>query len=131
MPTYAELKHQIKKMSQEAERLRKKELASIIKDVRTKIVEFGLTASDIGLNSLPRNRSADDVQLDRKKGSPKKSRVGRAERKPVPPKYADQKGNLWSGRGKAPRWMVEEISNGRSMNDFLINKNSPLLTKSF
>lgn len=39
---------------------------------------------------------------------------------PVPPKYRDQSGNVWSGRGMKPRWLQEHISAGRSIEEFAV-----------
>ena len=33
-------------------------------------------------------------------------------KKPVAPKYADGKGNTWSGRGRKPKWIEKLIASG-------------------
>jgi DNA-binding protein H-NS len=42
----------------------------------------------------------------------------------VPPKYRDQSGNAWSGRGVRPRWLVAAIKEGRKIEDFRIDNKS-------
>lgn len=32
--------------------------------------------------------------------------------------------NTWSGRGKHPKWLVEQLENGHTMEEFLISNNS-------
>ena len=42
----------------------------------------------------------------------------------VPPKYRDNAGNIWSGRGAQPRWMTAAIKAGAKREDFLIDKSA-------
>jgi DNA-binding protein H-NS len=41
---------------------------------------------------------------------------------PVEPKYRnpEQAAETWSGRGKQPRWLVEQLKKGRLLDDFRI-----------
>ncbi|MEW5839319.1 MAG: H-NS histone family protein [Pseudomonadota bacterium] len=38
----------------------------------------------------------------------------------VAPKYRDNMGNTWTGRGQKPVWLREAIENGANLEDFLI-----------
>jgi DNA-binding protein H-NS len=40
--------------------------------------------------------------------------------KPVPVKYADDKGNTWTGRGRPPLWLVAAEKAGRKRESFLV-----------
>lgn len=40
----------------------------------------------------------------------------------VAPKYADDAGNTWSGRGRKPGWVKDALAAGRSLNDLLAPK---------
>ena len=40
--------------------------------------------------------------------------------KPVPVKYADDKGNTWTGRGRPPLWLVAAEKAGRKRDSFLL-----------
>lgn len=44
--------------------------------------------------------------------------------KKVPPKYRNPANTkeLWSGRGKQPRWLAELVKKGKKVEDFLIKK---------
>lgn len=44
-------------------------------------------------------------------------------RKTVSPKYAnpDDQDMTWTGRGRQPRWVVEALESGKSLDDLLIN----------
>jgi DNA-binding protein H-NS len=98
MSQYTELKAQIAKLQEQAEEARRAELEAVLADIRRKIVEYGLTAQDLGLLVVRRGRP------------PKKE--------PLPPIYQDPKsGNTWSGRGKPPKWIA-----GKNRERFLISQ---------
>ena len=95
MATYKELLAQKAKLEEQLEAARQKELAEVTAQVRQIVVEYGLTAEDIGL-------------------APKRGKRASA-RGPVAPKYQDPKtGATWSGRGRAPAWI------GKNRDKFLI-----------
>ncbi|SOE53472.1 DNA-binding protein H-NS [Burkholderia sp. D7] len=98
MSQYTELKAQIAKLQEQAEEARRAELEAVLADIRRKIVEYGLTAQDLGLSVVRRGRP------------PKKE--------PLPPIYQDPKsGSTWSGRGKPPKWIA-----GKNRERFLISQ---------
>ncbi|MBX6424853.1 MAG: H-NS histone family protein [Variibacter sp.] len=66
-------------------------------------------------------------QLQRLEGRAWEATPGRARRKPhprkgkrVPPKYRDEHGNTWAGRGAQPVWLREALKAGKKLEDFLI-----------
>lgn len=96
MATYQDLRAQIAKLEAEADEARQRELADVIADIRRKIVEYRLSAQDLGL--ALRRRGAG------------------AARQPLPPKYQNPRtGQTWSGRGKPPKWIA-----GKNRERFLI-----------
>ncbi|CAH2785227.1 MAG: DNA-binding protein H-NS [uncultured Caballeronia sp.] len=54
MSQYTELKAQIAKLQEQAEEARRAELEAVLADIRRKIVEYGLTAQDLGLSVVRR-----------------------------------------------------------------------------
>jgi DNA-binding protein H-NS len=78
------------------------------------------------------SRKADDLkqQLSRLGGGGgEATSAGRGRRKrgsvkgrKVPPKYRGPGGETWAGRGARPRWMVEQMKQGKKPDDFLIKK---------
>lgn len=97
MSQYAELKAQIARLQAQAEDARRNEVAEVISTIREKIVEYGLTAQDLGF------------AVAAKRGRPPK-------KAPLPPRYQDPKtGATWSGRGKPPKWIA-----GKNRERFLI-----------
>ncbi|KAF3999510.1 H-NS histone family protein [Glaciimonas immobilis] len=49
MSTYRELQEQIEQLRQQAEEVRKVELADVILEIKTKMQEYGITGADLGL----------------------------------------------------------------------------------
>ncbi|CAJ0780918.1 DNA-binding protein Bv3F [Ralstonia mannitolilytica] len=94
MATYKDLLAQKAKLEEQLEAARQKELAEVTVQVRQIVVEYGLTAEDIGF-------------------VPKRGKRG--AKAPVAPKYRDPKtGATWSGRGRAPAWI------GKNRDKYLI-----------
>ena len=44
--------------------------------------------------------------------------------KKVPPKYRSASGETWAGRGAKPRWLVDAMKGGKTLDDFLIDKSA-------
>ena len=94
MATYKDLLAQKAKLEEQLEAARQKELAEVTAQVRQIVLEYGLTAEDIGL-------------------APKRGKRG--PRAAAAPKYRDPKtGATWTGRGRAPAWI------GKNRDKFLI-----------
>ena len=53
-------------------------------------------------------------------GHSKEAKPRRGAPSKVAPKFKDQVGNVWSGRGKRPRWLTERIASGAVIEDFRI-----------
>ena len=108
--TLADINSQIKKhdeqiaqLRKQAEELRNQERAGVIEEVRKKIAEYGLTASDLKLTARGGRRN-----------------VVAAPAKAVA-KYRSPTGETWSGgRGRKPRWVTEALAAGKSLSDFEI-----------
>ncbi|MDO5532259.1 H-NS histone family protein [Sutterella sp.] len=49
-----------------------------------------------------------------------KAPAPRRPRNPIAPKYRGPNGELWTGRGRTPRWLAEQLDLGRKVEDFLI-----------
>jgi len=58
-------------------------------------------------------RRAMSLTRGRKKSGPRKGRR-------VPVKYADDKGNKWTGRGRPPLWLVAAEKAGKKRDSFLV-----------
>jgi DNA-binding protein H-NS len=98
MATYQELKAQAEALLKQAEVARRAEIASVVADIQARMKAFGITL--------------DDLRGGAKKG---KARAAVAARYRNP-----TTGESWSGRGRTPKWLAEELAKGRSKEAFLI-----------
>jgi DNA-binding protein H-NS len=110
--TLADINSQIKKhdeliaqLRKQAEDLRNQERAGVIEEVRKKIAEYGLTASDLKLSA--------------RGGSIKRGNAVPGAKAAA--KYRGPSGETWSGgRGRKPRWVTEALAAGKSLSEFEI-----------
>ena len=100
MESYQDVVAKIAELQRQAEELKKQERKAVIKEVKTKIAEFGLTAADLGLAGKQAIAKAP-------------SAVKAKYRNPVT-------GETWSGRGIAPRWVQDAERAGKARESFLI-----------
>ena len=94
MTTYQQYKEQIAELQNLAEAARQGELAQAKQQIDSIMREYGLTLADLGAATKPK---------------PQK------ERAKVQAKYHDGNGNMWTGRGRAPKWLE-----GKDRTQFLI-----------
>ena len=117
--TLRQIEQQIAKLQREAEVARKKEIGGVIERIRSAVEHYGLTPQDVfgkGASSMQgrvRNTSTAARARTARKANPRKGQ-------PVPVKYRDENGNTWAARGNRPRWLVEALKSGRSLEDFAV-----------
>ena len=126
--SYKQLMNDIAQMTATANKIRKEEIAHVKKDIQSKMAEYQLSLHDLGAAGVAANASARKSISDSKATAgktkaaktPAKS-AGKDKRSVVKPKYKHAKsGATWSGRGKTPRWMADEIKAGKKRDSFLI-----------
>lgn len=83
------------------------EKAAVLAHIRSAMEQYEITAEE--LTAAPKR--------GRKPGS-----TDTVERKPVAPKYRNEAGETWTGRGKQPRWVAEALAGGLTLEDLLIEK---------
>jgi DNA-binding protein H-NS len=101
MATYTEIQEQIKKLQEQADKIRAGEIESVIADLRSKIAHYGLSAEQLGFTSSA------------KKTGTKASAATVMYRK----------GNLtWSGaaRGRRPDWVKEILDAGGDLQQYRV-----------
>ena len=71
---------------------------------------------------LSRKLQAEKTKLEQRQRQ--LQRADNVRRSPVPPKYRNPENpmEIWSGRGKQPRWLGPQIQAGRRLDDFLIDR---------
>jgi DNA-binding protein H-NS len=100
MSTYKELIAQREMLDKQIEEVKAKEFTAVVEQLKQKIAEYGISASDLGLS----------------RAKTKTTKV--SSRGAIAPKYRDpQTGAVWSGRGKPPKWII-----GRNRDHFLIQQ---------
>lgn len=114
--TYEQVLKQIESLKGEAEKLRRKEIDGVVARIREAIEHYGLTAADLGLSARARKAAAPAAGKPRaaKKAAAKKGKGS------VLPKYRDDAGHTWTGRGLKPVWLRDALATGKTLKDFEI-----------
>lgn len=97
MATYKELKAQAEALLKQAEVARRAESAAVVAEIQARMKEHGITLDDLKMGGKTKSRAV----------------VAAKYRNPAT-------GESWSGRGRAPKWLAEELAKGRSKEAFLI-----------
>jgi len=109
----AKIQKEIEKLRKQAQSLQSKRRKPVIQSIVRSMKEYDITIEEItaALGKAPAKV---------KSFSPKTKPVSGA-RKTVPAKYRNPTtGDTWTGRGKAPRWVVDAEASGQSREQFLI-----------
>ena len=114
--TYAQIQSQIRKLQQEADALKAKEVAGVVARIQEAIAHYGLTPADLfGKTSAAAGKRA------RKAAAPAKAaRPAKSAKQSAPAKYHDGAGNHWSGIGKRPNWFKAALAAGKTADDLLL-----------
>lgn len=105
--TSTEILEQIALLERQAAAMRQKEVAEVIKSVKSTIATYGLTAADLGLGRVSAKGA-----VGAKRGKKAASKLAAGA------KYQDGAGNVWGGRGPRPRWLRAALESGRALEDF-------------
>lgn len=100
MTQYKELMQQIEALKKQAEEVRQREISEVIKDIKAMMDEFGITPADLGFSVATRSAKA-------------KAAAVAKYRHP-------QTGETWSGKGRAPKWLLDAEANGQRREQFLL-----------
>ncbi|HEY0294325.1 MAG TPA: H-NS histone family protein [Bordetella sp.] len=114
----AKIEKEITKLQKQAAALQSKRRKPIIASIVKSMREYDITPEDIvaTYNSTKPGRGA-----KRKVASGSASTASAAAKRAVAPKYRHpETGETWSGRGKAPRWLMAAEADGASRDSFLI-----------
>ena len=109
--TYSQLIKQIETLRREAEDVRRKEIDGVIGRIKEAIVAYGLTAADLGLGGAKKPKAE-------KKPAKRVARKG--AKASAAPKYKDESGNVWGGRGPRPAWLRTALAAGKQLSDFAV-----------
>ena len=102
--TLQAIEKQIERLTAERDRLRANEIKAVVARIKEAIAHYGLTAQDLGFGKNGRPG---------RKASPLKGRK-------LAVKYADGRGNEWSGVGRRPKWFVDALKSGKAEADMRV-----------
>lgn len=120
MASYSDLVTQIEELKKQAEKTRKEEFSTIVKTIKKQIADYGITAADLGLSGKPATSKRGRKKATGAKPGRKPRAKSASKGTKVAPKYRDESGNTWTGRGKMPKWLVSSVAQGRSVDSFKI-----------
>jgi DNA-binding protein H-NS len=138
--SYAQVMDQIEALKQQADKLRRNEIAGVIKRIRDAISAYGLTAADLGLagggggkaaaapaapaaTKTRKTRKSKGVKMTRAAKAPKVARAAKAPKagkKPMVVKFRNDSGGTWGGLGKRPDWLRAALAAGKQLSDFAV-----------
>lgn len=118
--TYIELMAEIETLQSQAAKLKDREKSEVVARIKQAIAVYGLTAQELGLGKKP-GRPAAGKTAGRKANAAKPAKRGRkAARADAAPKFRDDAGNTWSGRGPRPTWLRNALASGAALESFAV-----------
>lgn len=101
MATYRTLLVQKAALDKKIAQARKREIAAVVKQINALIEQYGLTPQEL---RFPKRSTATEESVSAKPAARKKAKPAASA---VAPKYRNpETGDTWSGRGRAPKWVV-------------------------
>lgn len=115
--TYLQVRKQIEQLQKEADLLRKQEADGVLRRIKEAIAVYGFSAAELGFGAGTSSAAVASRKRGRTNGASKGSVATRA----AAPKFKDDNGNVWSGRGPRPAWFKAALESGKSMEDLRAN----------
>lgn len=115
MNELVKLRQQIAEMEKQATELQKKNRPAVLSQLREQMSAYGITAEELSRPAAKVTKPK--TVLAKSAGSAPKAK------KPAvasPAKYRGPQGQTWSGRGTAPKWLNDLLTDGKVRDDFLI-----------
>ncbi len=113
--SYAQLMKQIDVLTHQAESVRRKEADGVAKRIREAIAVYGFTAADLGLGLAGGGKGGKRTLSAKGKGKP-----GKAAKAPGQPKYRDDAGHSWTGKGPRPGWLKAALASGKTLESLAV-----------
>lgn len=114
--TYIELMAEIEQLQSQAAKLKDREKSDVVARIKKAIEVYGLTAKDLGLGKT--GRTTTGKAAPRKAKAAKAAKRGRKASIASAPKFRDDAGNVWSGRGPRPLWLRNALASGATLESF-------------
>lgn len=122
--TSLQIRDQIKSLEKQASQLKAAEVKDVVARIQQAIEYYELTPKDLFAatalsKGVPGSKAKQASAADTTDDSAPPARKTTKGLK-VAPKYKDQNGNTWSGRGTMPRWLAAEVAAGKAVQDFAV-----------
>lgn len=115
--SYDSIRKQIEKLEAQARKLEEaaeQHKTQAVAQVVALMKKVGVTMGDLEATRARATRA-------RGRSAARAGAARKAARKPVPPKYRNDKtGETWSGRGRTPLWLAALEAQGKSREDFRV-----------
>jgi DNA-binding protein H-NS len=113
----AKIQKEIERLNKQAQLLQSKQRKPVISSILRSMKEYGITPEEI---SAAFGKPGAKVRQPSLNKAPRAAKAA-GTKKPVAPKYRHPATSAtWTGRGKAPLWIVEAEKNGQTRQQFLI-----------
>lgn len=110
----AKIQKEIERLHKQAQLLQSKQRKPVISSIVRSMKEYGITPDEIAA-------AFGKTGSQTRKSTQEKSTKASGSKKSVPPKYRHPVTEAtWTGRGKAPLWIIEAEKNGQARQQFLI-----------
>lgn len=110
----AKIQKEIERLRKQAQQLQNKQRKPVIASILRSMKEYGITPDEIAAAFGKKGSTG-------RPASQTKTVKSSTAKKTVAPKYRHPaSGATWTGRGKAPLWIVEADKNGQPRQQFLI-----------
>jgi DNA-binding protein H-NS len=94
------MKKQIEVLQRKAEKLRQQEITGVISRIKVAIAHYDLTAEQLGYSTSSKRKGV---------------KPGKSSAAELTARYADGRGNSWSGRGPRPGWLRDALAAGGTL----------------
>jgi DNA-binding protein H-NS len=113
----AKIQKEIERLNKQAQLLQSKQRKPVLSSILRSMKEYGITLEEI---SAAVGKPDAKVRQSGLNKAPRAAKVS-GTKKTVAPKYRHPvSAATWTGRGKAPLWIVEAEKNGQTRQQFLI-----------
>jgi DNA-binding protein H-NS len=105
MSSLIDIQKQISELQAQAAEIKTRDFNEKIAMIKETMATYGITFEDL------QGKSAKAIKV-----------AGTKSANPAPAKFNGPNGELWSGRGLAPKWMAALMAQGHTKEEYLINK---------
>jgi DNA-binding protein H-NS len=119
MKSLKQIQTEISKLQREADIARKREIAGVVAEIKIKMKQFGIVATDLQGN-LTKNSAK--VQIEKIKKPRKSCDSSKLKGRKVEAKYRHpDTTQTWTGRGRQPTWVTDLLTSGRTLDQLKIS----------